>query len=56
MALTDSDSLFSAGQFRIRPGDLIYVTESPLLTARNIFGLIGTVFGLGVQIGNQVEG
>jgi polysaccharide biosynthesis/export protein len=54
--LTSADGLFSAGQFRIRPGDLIYVTESPLLTARNIFGLIGTVFGLGVQIGNQVSG
>lgn len=52
--LTSADGLFSAGQFRIRPGDLIYVTESPLLTARNIFGLIGSVFGLGVQIGNQI--
>ena len=52
--LTSADGLFSAGQFRIRPGDLIYVTESPLLTARNVFGLIGTVFGLGVQIGNQI--
>ena len=53
--LTTADGLFSAGQFRIQPGDLIYVTESPLLTARSILGLIGTVFGLGVQISNQID-
>lgn len=48
--LTSADGLFSAGQFQIRPGDLIYVTESPLLATRNIFGLIGSVFGLASQI------
>lgn len=44
--LTSADGLFSAGEFRILPDDLIYVTESPLLGTRNIFGLIGSVFGL----------
>lgn len=53
--LTSADGLFSAGQFRVRPGDLIYVTESPLLAARNVIGLIGSAFGLGVQIANQVR-
>ena len=47
--LTSADGLFSAGQFAIDDGDLIYVTESPLPSARNIFGVIGTVFGLGRQ-------
>ena len=51
--LTSADGLFSAGQFRIRPNDLIYVTESPLLATRNIFALIGSVFGLTGQISNQ---
>lgn len=51
--LTSADGLFSAGQFRIQPGDLIYVTESPLLATRNVFALIGTVFGLTGQISNQ---
>jgi polysaccharide biosynthesis/export protein len=50
--LTSADGLFSAGQFRIRPGDLIYVTESPLLATRTVFGLIGSVFGLANQIPN----
>ena len=44
--LTSADGLFSAGEFRIQPGDLVYVTESPLLGARNVLALIGSVFGL----------
>jgi polysaccharide export outer membrane protein len=44
--LTSADGLFSAGEFQIRPGDLIYVTESPLIGTRNVFGVIGSVFGL----------
>lgn len=47
--LTSADGLFSAGEFRIQPGDLIFVTESPLLTSRNVLTLIGSVFGLAVQ-------
>jgi polysaccharide export outer membrane protein len=44
--LTNADGLFSAGQFQINTGDLIYVTESPLIGTRNVFGVIGSVFGL----------
>lgn len=40
--LTSADGLFSAGQFHIESGDLVYATESPLTTARTIFGLIGS--------------
>ena len=44
--LTSADGLFSAGEFLIRSGDLVYVTESPLTSVRTVFGLIGSVFGL----------
>ena len=47
--LTSADGLFSAGQFQIRNGDLIYVTESPLIGTRNVFGVIGSIFGLARQ-------
>ena len=50
--LTSADGLFSAGQFQIRAGDLVYVTESPLIGARTILGLIGTTFGLVNQVTN----
>jgi polysaccharide biosynthesis/export protein len=50
--LTRADGLFSAGQFQIRPGDVIYATESPLIGARNVFGVIGSIFGLANQAGN----
>ncbi len=48
--LTNADGLFSAGQFQIEDGDLIYVTESPLIGTRNVFGVIGSVFGLTNQV------
>lgn len=44
--LTSADGLFSAGQFPIRSGDLVYVTESPVTTAGGLIALIGSVFGL----------
>ena len=44
--LTSADGLFSADQFVIQNGDLIYVTESPVTAASSIFGLIGSVIGL----------
>jgi polysaccharide biosynthesis/export protein len=47
--LTTADGLFSAGEFQINPGDLIYVTESPLIGTRNVFGVIGSIFGLANQ-------
>lgn len=48
--LTSADGLFSAGQFLIHPGDLVYVTESPVTAAQTIFGLIGSSFGLARQV------
>ena len=48
--LTSTDGLFSAGQFRIRSGDLVYATESPVTTAQTVLGLIGSSIGLGNQI------
>lgn len=48
--LTSADGLFSAGQFQIRSGDLVYVTESPVTTAQTIFGLIGSSLGLARQV------
>ena len=50
--LTSADGLFSAGEFRIQPGDLIYVTESPLVGTKNVLSLIGTVFGLADRVTN----
>lgn len=47
--LTNADGLFSAGEFHIQPGDLIYVTESPLVSSRNVLSLVGSVFGLAFQ-------
>lgn len=44
--LTSADGLFSAGNFRILPGDLVYVTESPLTAGQSVLTLIGSVFGL----------
>lgn len=44
--LTTADGLFSADQFSIESGDLIYVTESPLTAANSIFALVGSIFGL----------
>lgn len=48
--LTSTDGLFSAGQFRIRSGDLVYATESPVTTAQTVLGLIGGSIGLTNQI------
>ncbi len=44
--LTSADGLFSAGQFRILSGDLVYATESPVTAAQTIMALIGSGFGL----------
>lgn len=47
--LTSADGLFSARNFRIHPGDLVLVTESPVTSAQTILGLVGSVFGLARQ-------
>jgi polysaccharide export outer membrane protein len=48
--LTSADGLFAARSFQINPQDTVYVTESPVVAARSIMGLIGTAFGLGERI------
>lgn len=45
--LTSADGLFSAGQFQINAGDLVYVTEAPMIDTIRTLGLIGSIFGLG---------
>lgn len=44
--MTNADGLFSARNFRVNPGDLVLVTESPVTGVQTIFGLIGSAFGL----------
>lgn len=44
--LTSADGLFSAGNFTVMSGDLIYATESPVTTARTILGLLGATIGV----------
>jgi polysaccharide biosynthesis/export protein len=44
--LTSADGLFSAGQFRIQSGDLVYATESPVTRTQTILSLIGNAFGI----------
>ncbi|QUJ78057.1 polysaccharide export protein [Sulfitobacter albidus] len=44
--LTSSDGLFSARNFPINSGDLVFATESPVTSAQTIFGLIGSAFGV----------
>ena len=39
MNLTTADGLFSAGKFRIHPGDTVMVTEAPVTVAETIIGL-----------------
>jgi polysaccharide export outer membrane protein len=48
--LTTADGLFSAGEFRIQSGDLVYATESPVTSAQAIFGLLGSSLGIGAQV------
>ncbi|APX13088.1 polysaccharide biosynthesis protein [Tateyamaria omphalii] len=50
--LTSADSLFAARKFNINPGDLVLATESPISSVRTIFGLIGSVVG----VGNSLDG
>lgn len=50
--LTTADGLFSARNFQVMPGDLVYATESPVTRAQTIFGLVGSVFGLVNRVPN----
>jgi polysaccharide export outer membrane protein len=38
--LTSADGLFSAGEFNIQPGDLVYATESPVTTVQTVFSIL----------------
>ncbi len=51
--LTTADGLFSAGQFQIYPGDLVYATESPVASAQTVFSILGSAFVL-VNQANQL--
>ncbi len=44
--LTGADGLFAARSFRIVPGDTVVATESPVIAARTIMGLIGSAFSV----------
>ncbi|MBV7395325.1 polysaccharide export protein [Mameliella alba] len=48
--LTSADGLFAARKFQIHPGDTVLATESPVTTARTIFGLVGAVLGASSQV------
>ncbi|MDO9525762.1 MAG: polysaccharide biosynthesis/export family protein [Gemmobacter sp.] len=50
--LTNSDGLFSARNFSIQNGDLVFVTESPINSIRTVLGLVGQTFGLANQVNN----
>lgn len=45
--LTTADGLFSAGEFHLMSGDLVYVTESPLIVGQTVLGLVNTLLNLG---------
>lgn len=48
--LTTADGLFSARNFHVMPGDLVYATESPVTAARTILGLLGSVLSVSNRI------
>ncbi len=51
--LTSADGLFAARQFEINPKDTVLATESPVNAARTIFGLLGSLVGIGVRLNND---
>jgi polysaccharide export outer membrane protein len=53
--LTSADGLFSAGEFRVLSGDLVYATESPVTSASTVFDILGTTLGLASRVGLEVE-
>ena len=44
--LTSADGLFAARNFQVNPKDTVLATESPLVAANTIFGLLGSLIGL----------
>ncbi len=51
--LTSADSLFAARKFNVNPGDLVMATESSVTSIRTIFGLVGSVVGVGNALDNN---
>ncbi|MGR3485471.1 MAG: polysaccharide biosynthesis/export family protein [Paracoccaceae bacterium] len=49
--LTTADGLFSAGEFQIMPGDLVYATEAPLLAATSILAVLGSTLAITDRFG-----
>lgn len=48
--LTSADGLFSAGQFRINSGDLVYATESPVSSTRSLIAILAAGLGLAAAL------
>ncbi|WP_301047270.1 polysaccharide biosynthesis/export family protein [Vannielia sp.] len=48
--LTTADGLFSAEKFAIHPQDTVLVTESPVTSARTVFSIVGSAFGVANQL------
>lgn len=48
--LTSADGVFAARTFEIRPGDTVLATESPVVSARTVLGLIGSTIGINNQL------
>jgi polysaccharide export outer membrane protein len=51
--LTSADGLFAADRFGINPDDVVIASESPITSVRTIFGLLGSVIGLGNALDNN---
>jgi polysaccharide export outer membrane protein len=50
--LTSADGLFAANNFKINPKDVLVATESPINSIRTVFGLIGSIVGIGNAVSN----
>lgn len=50
--LTSADGLFAARGFQINPQDTILATESPVVVARTVLALIGSVFSIASEAQN----
>ncbi|MEL6466346.1 MAG: polysaccharide biosynthesis/export family protein [Pseudomonadota bacterium] len=50
--LTSAQSLFAARKFNINPGDLVLATESPVTSVRTVFGVLGSIVGIGLALDN----
>jgi polysaccharide export outer membrane protein len=48
--LTTADGLFSAGQFQVNSGDLVYATESPVSSTRSLIAILAAGIGLAAAL------